>query len=435
MNRRPALAPVLASILVLGALSACTSPVYVDEGKDEQEVPLALNSVVFRVHDSWRAAPPACIAILPLAGPQAGGELAAGRIEAVRRAIYAHLAPQGRRVIKPARVDFVLAALPDAERADSARLGERLECDGLMSGRVTESGALFLGVYSRVATGADLRMVRAGDGEVLWEGRHTASLHGGGLPISPVGVAMGILDAARNMDEEQTLRAIDDLARRLATTIPDDRIIALDDPAAPPTPVRAEPLGPHPAKAPVMTEEPLHAADALRDAETLAEAGDYAGALARADRAIAMEAGNPAAHFTRGRMLIKLGDLAQAEPAIIRAVALDGGNASYLNGLGYVNSLSGRMERALAAYRMAIAASPANGFAWYNSGVILLEQGDAKGAADAFYGAGLAYLKSGNFGQAGKALVDLKELSGQGLDLAREIDTIEAALAALAKKG
>lgn len=428
MARRLALAAFL-------GLSACTSPVYVDTGKAETETPLALNSVVFQVHESWRAAPPACIAILPLKGPEGGGELAAGRIEAVRRAIYAHLAPQGRRVVKPARVDFLLSGLSEADRSDSARLGQRLDCDGLMSGRVTESGAQFLGVYSRVATGADLRMVRAMDGGVLWEGRHTASLHGGGLPISPIGVAMGILDAARNMDEEQTLRAIDDLARRLATTIPDDRIVALDDPAAPPTPVKAEPLGPRPAPAPVAAEPPRTAAAALRDAEHLAETGDYAGALARADRAIALEADNAAAHFTLGRMLIKLGDLAQAEPAIIRAVAIDGGNAAYLNGLGYVNSLAGRMDRALAAYGMAIDASPANGFAWYNSGVILLEQGDVKAAADAFYGAGMAYLKSGNFGQAGKALADLKDLAGQGLDLAREIDAIEGALAALTKKG
>lgn len=428
MRRRLALAAVVA------ALSGCTSPVYVDKGQGEQAVPLALNLVEFQVHEAWRTAPPACIAILPLGGPERG-ELDTGRIEAVRRAIYAHLAPQGRRVVKPARVDFVLAAMPDAERGDMAQLGRRLDCDGLLSGRVTESGAQFLAVYSRVATGAELRMVRAGDGVLLWEGRHTASLHGGGLPISPIGVAMGILDAARNMDEEQTLRAIDDLARRLATTIPDDRIVALDDPAAPPTPVRAEPLGPRPAPAPVAVVEPRDAAEALRDAEHLAETGDYAGALARANRAIVLDADNAAAHFTRGRMLIKLGDLAQAEPAIIRAVALDGGNAAYLNGLGYVNSLAGRMERALAAYRMAINASSANGFAWYNSGVILLEQGDAKGAADAFYGAGLAYLKSGNFGQAGKALADLKDLAGQGLDLAHEIDTLEGALAAQAKKG
>lgn len=426
---------VLAAVLALATLGACTSPVYVDKGQDEQEIPLALNSVVFQVHEAWRAAPPACIAILPLQGPESGTELAAGRVEAVRRAVYAHLAPQGRRVIKPARVDFVLASLPEAERDDPARLGHSLDCDGLVSGRVTESGAQFLGLYSRVATGANLRMLRSDDGMLLWEGRHVASLHAGGLPISPIGIAMGILDAARNMDEEQTLRAIDDLARRLAATIPDDRIVALDDPAAPPSPVRAEPLAPRPDQPPVVAEVPGNAADALRDAERRAESGDYGGALAQADRAIALAPDDAAAHFTRGRMLIKLGDLVQAEPAIIRAVALDGGNATYLNGLGYVNGMAGRMDRALAAYRMAIDASPANGFAWYNSGVILLDQGDARSAADAFYGAGLAYLKSGNFGQAGKTLADLKDLAGRGLDLSHEIETLEGALASLSKKG
>ncbi|EME70872.1 hypothetical protein H261_05669 [Paramagnetospirillum caucaseum] len=456
-------------------LAACTSPVYVDRSQEEEAPPLALNAVSFRVHQSLAARPPSCVAVLPLSGPDGDAALEPARIEAVRRAVYAHLAPHGRRDVKPARVDFVLERLDPARRGDAAEIGRALDCEALIGGKVTESGRQFLGVYSRVAVGAELRMVRAAGGEVLWEGTHVASLHAGGLPISPIGIAMGIFEAARNMDDEQILRATDDLARRLASTIPDPGIVALDDPTEPPAPVRALPLSPEPPRkagldafleelAPLAADErrarliqaleqrrfgdmaraPLLDAlvavpdarpeDFLRHAEYLAEAGDYASALARAEQAAARDASFAPAHFAMGRMRIKQNDPSRAEADIIRAVALDGDNATYLNGLAYVNSLRGRADRALAAYAMAIRADAANGFAYYNSGVILLDQGDRVAAADAFYGAGLAYLKTGHYGQAGKALADLKELSGPGLDLSREIDTIQGALAALEQK-
>jgi tetratricopeptide (TPR) repeat protein len=104
-----------------------------------------------------------------------------------------------------------------------------------------------------------------------------------------------------------------------------------------------------------------------------------------------------------------------------------------LNGLGYVNSLRGNDDRALAAYRIAIERDPSNGFAYYNTGVTLHNKGDIEEAADAFYGAGLAYIKNGNYGPATKALADLKGLVESGLDRTEEIQTLENALQSLTK--
>lgn len=465
----------LSAMLLAAALSACASPVYVDKGKAEETPPLALNPVSFQVHEAFSAHPPACVAVLPLSGPGGDAVIEPARVEAVRRAVYAHLAPQGRRSVRPARVDFLLERLPPAGRDDTAEIGRILGCEALIGGRVTESGMQFLGVYSRVAVGAELTMRRAADGQVLWEGGHVATLHAGGLPVSPIGVAMGIFEAARNMDDEQILRATDDLARRLAATIPDLRIVALDDPVEPPAPVKVAPLAPEPprkagleaflddiaglapderrarllqaieqrrfgemARSPLLdalvSVEGARPEDFLRHAEHLAESGDYASALARAEQAVARDPDFAPGHFAVGRMRLKLGEPLRAEKSMIRAVALDSANAAYLNGLGYVNGLGGKPDRALAAYGMAIRADSANGFAYYNSGVIQFNRGELRAAADAFYGAGLAYLKTGHYGLAGKALADLKEIDGQGLDLAGEIDTIEGAIQALEQR-
>lgn len=406
---RPALLAIMAA-----ALAGCGTPSYVDRGKGETASDIWPNQVTFVLHESFRHSPPRCVAVLPL------DMAAAGQPEpaiAVRRVLFGHLAPQGRRSVALARIDHVVARMPEAERRDLGKVGAALNCDAIITGEVTQYGSDFLGLYSRVAVGAKLRMVRAATGEVLWEGEHVASSHGGSLPLSPIGVAMGIVDAAANMTEEQRLRVTDDLARRLVSTIPDDTFTELDDPAAEP---------------PKLAEtRPALSDHTLAKAETLAATGDYVGALDAATQVAKAEPARADAHFLTGRMLLKLDRAQEAEAAMIRAVALDGGNARYLDGLGHVNALAGRPDRALAAYRMAIEVDHADGFAWYNSGVLLLADGQRTQAADAFYGAGLAYLKKREFGMAGKTLTALKELQDQGLDLAKEIDTIETALNAL----
>lgn len=399
------------AILAVLALAACGTPSYVDRGQGEEPSGFHPNEVVFTLHQRFRAAPPSCVAVLPL-DIRVPENDAADQAPLVRRVLFGHLAPQGRRGVPLARVDHVLAGLSVAERADPHRLGEALGCDALLSGEVVRYGSEFLGVYSRVAVGARLRLVRAATGEVLWEGEHVAVSHGGSLPLSPVGLALGIVDAAANVSDEQRLRLTDDLARRLVSTIPDAPPSALDDPVA-------------------ETPKLVDAVPPGERAEALAAAGDYAGALAAADRLVAAEPGSAAGHFLRGRMLLKLDRGPEAEAAMIRAAALDGGNPRVLDGLGHVNALAGRSDRALAAYAMAIAADRADGFAWYNSGVLLQAEGRAAEAGDAFYGAGLAYLKRGDYGMAGKALAALRELHGSGLDLGREITTIESALGAL----
>lgn len=385
-------------------LAACSTPVYVDKAKGGPEDAWP-NRVVFQVHPAWKQAPPDCIAILPLEAAQ-GSDPAAS--DSVRRALYAHLAPQGKRDVELARVDFIARHEPEP-----ARLAERLRCGTLLSGTVTDYRSSFYGVFSRVAVGARLRLVRAADGVILWEGEHVATTHGGAMPLSPIGLAMGIADAANNARDEQILSVADDLARRLMGTIPDDRDVVLDDPGPPP---------------------PARPRDGLAEGERLAAVGDWEGALAQADKVLAERPDEAAAHFLKGRMLVKAGRLDEAEPAFVRAVALDGRKAAYLDGLGLVNALKGRDDRALAAWQMAVAVDPADGFAWFNSGRLLANAGAGKDAADSFYGAGLAYLKTGDYGQAGKALAELKDLREAGLALDAEIATIEDALASLPRR-
>jgi hypothetical protein len=454
-------------------LAGCTTPSYVDKGKGGSAgIGNTFNSVIFEVYEAYKSSPPKCVAVLPFetSGKDVDEDISVDQTETVRRAFYAHLAPQGKRDVELPRVNFVLSKMDEVERANIKKVGERLNCEALVQGQITEYGSNFYGLYSKVAVGANLKLVRAMDGEVLWEGSHVAQSHGGSIPLSPIGLAMGIYDAANNVRQERIYSIIDDLARRLVSTIPDDQITVLDEPL---TSIKVAMVKPEHEPGSIeefmasldertLDEQKTGLLDALKEdrfgeaqsetlfdkligispedpgnhslyAQYLVRKGDYSTALEQADQSLSLDDGAHATYFLKGRILIKLGELTGADQAIVKAAALDETNADYLNGLGYVNSLRGNDDRAVAAYQLAIQRDPSNGFAYYNIGVTLHNQGDFEEAADAFYGAGLAYIKSGNYGPATKALNDLKGLVESGLDRTEEIKTIENSLQSLTK--
>jgi Flp pilus assembly protein TadD len=404
---------LLLPVIGIAALSACASPNYVDKGKGEDEEAEFNPQVVFQVYDAYKATPPDCVAILPLTIKK-DSEISADDAAKVRLSLYAHLAIQSKRSVRLERVDHVLVEA----KGDSKVLGERIKCAAVIEGEITEYDSSFYALYSRVAVGIDLKMVRAADGVVLWEGHHTAVSHGGTIPLDPVGVAMGVGDAISNVRDEQLLRVTDDLARRLVFTIPDNKVMALDDPASEPSKL-------------VPQAEPT---DDLAAGEKLLADGDNAGALAAAGRALAANSNRSEAWFLKGRVLLLEKYYERAEPAILKAVALESGNSRYLNALGAVNAEKGAIDKALAAYRMAIAVDSADGFAWYNSGVIHFNVGSPFEAADDFYGAGLAYLKAGDYAKAERALADLKDIGNSGIPVSDKVKTIEDALSDLSRR-
>ena len=212
------LTPLLAGI----AVSACVTPGYVNENRSVSEMgdeDPSLEKVVYKIHNSFRKSPPNCIAVLPL---DDNGKLQSEQREEVRRVFYAQLAPLKKRDIDLHEVDDAIAALPIEFQNDPAALGYALNCDSVLTGRITHYGSGFYGLYSNVTVGADVKLIRATNGDVLWEGRHVATSHGGSVPLTPVGLVTGVVSAAGNLNDEQYVRVTNDLARRLVSTIPDE---------------------------------------------------------------------------------------------------------------------------------------------------------------------------------------------------------------------
>lgn len=358
------------------SLGACASPSFVDKASSPGGE--LLNEVVFQVHDIYTADPPSCIAVLPFTVTGDGG-VKAEDAERVRRAIYSHLSPQRKRDVEIPAVDAVLAEMPAADRADMAKIGKRLNCGALLVGAVTEHGSRYFAVYSRVAVGADLKMIRARDGAVYWEGSHVAQVHGGGIGIDPLGVAMGIFDAANNMRDEQPLRVADDLARRLASTIPDNAItiVAKARPAKAAPPVVRAAMTPAPMVRKTGTECDRLAAHPYDSQKVAAgvrtEQFDAAQALRACRAAMIATPTLPRVQFQYARALHESGDMAEAIDWYGKAA--DQGHAAARNSLGYIYLTGQGAERddakAIALFRAA--AESGHPLAQHNLGLMMAD--------------------------------------------------------------
>ena len=398
--------PIPSLALIVIVLSGCSSPAFVNRGAGERAGPLDIDPVSFTVHKEMKSTPPDCLLILPLK-PRATGTPRATEEDAakVRLSLFAHLSVQSRQLIRLERIDHVFKEVG----GDRKKLSEQLKCDAVMEGDVLEYGNTFLGIYSSVTVGADLKIIRSSDDAILWEAVHTAASRDGSIPIDPVGLVMGVVGAASNIREEQIQRVTEDLARRVSLTIPDVKLAAMEN---------SEPV-----KFVPKPEE-----DDLTEAMKIFDAGDDKGALLRIDAALKKNPKRAEAWFQKGRIHMLDRAFDKAEPALIRAVALNENETRYLDALGAVNAEKGDTQRALAAYAMAIKLNREDGFAWYNTAIIHFNAHDKSEAASGFYAAGLAWVKAGDGVRASKALKDLKEMSDSDAAIAEQIKSLEDAL-------
>ena len=179
--------------------------------------------VVYQEMESPNAASgPRTIAILPFYDVTDTPGLG----QMVRQSLYGHLSHRRFKDVELAEVDQALTgpgAIPvDPLTPDVLRtLGERLGCDAVVTGRVTELERLFMGVYSQLSVGADITIHDTHDGRRLWSDSHVARLHDGSLPLTPLGIPLGGVRSGWNLRDSQVIRAVDDLTRTLADRIPE----------------------------------------------------------------------------------------------------------------------------------------------------------------------------------------------------------------------
>ena len=117
---------------------------------------------------------------------------------------------------------------------------------------------------------------------------------------------------------------------------------------------------------------------------SLMELGEYEGALACFDRAIAANPGHANAWNNRGNLFMRTGDYDAAIDSYEHALALEPNNALAWSNKALSLKRLGRVEEAVACYGRAVALEPGNPITMCNLGSALLAQGKRREAVACF---------------------------------------------------
>lgn len=104
-------------------------------------------------------------------------------------------------------------------RENPRKLKSILGVDAVISGQVTHFDRIFLGIYSQVAVGCEVKMWDLDSGNLLWRAKHVSRAHAGGLSINPIGLAMATVASVWNLRKTEMLSQTDELFREVVSTI------------------------------------------------------------------------------------------------------------------------------------------------------------------------------------------------------------------------
>ncbi|MFH1757690.1 MAG: GNA1162 family protein, partial [Pseudomonadota bacterium] len=174
-----------------------------------------------RVAPSLSDRPPQTVAVLPFLNRTDKKEA----FDIVRKSFHGHFSKLNYTTMPLFKVDESLrqAGLDTPEKVaqtSEQKLLEILRVDALIRGGITHYDRLYLGIYSQVAVGAEVRMMDGKTGKELWWAKDVSRKHEAGITTSPVGLILIAVTTALNMREIELLRSSDDLFREMVKTIP-----------------------------------------------------------------------------------------------------------------------------------------------------------------------------------------------------------------------
>ena len=187
------------------------------------------------------------ICVLPFTDQAATDGLAVS----VRQSFAGHLSTKRFFDAELYEIDTRLNTLGgDWSTQPSQWLGQLLQCDALVYGRILTARRLYLGLYTQLTLEAEIRVIDTATGQPLITTSYATKFRDATFPLSPFGVVSSAVMNLWNMDDAQLVRAIDDLGRHLADAVPDLPILP-SAPRVPPAPQIPQPLSPQPVKLPL----------------------------------------------------------------------------------------------------------------------------------------------------------------------------------------
>lgn len=144
----------------------------------------------------------------------------------VRKNFYNHFSSKSFHDFELGEVDETLHILQDSYAKDwrqikPSQLGKLFHADYLIYGTVIAFKKIFLGIYSQITIGIDIKMVDTVSGKVIWTKTVKKSSHDGGIPFSPFGIIPSALRSGFHMKKNRTADLIERACRDLVKAIPD----------------------------------------------------------------------------------------------------------------------------------------------------------------------------------------------------------------------
>ena len=165
---------------------------------------------------------PKTVAILPFQNETTDKGLDA----LVRRSFYNHFSSKNYSDIEINEIDGVLKIISDTssipwERMSPSQLGEILQTDFLIYGRVRGFDRIFLVIYSQIALNLEIKMVECKRGQVIWSRATDYKSHEGEVPTTLVGIITAIVRSGYHLRDEEVMELIERTNRKLVAEIPD----------------------------------------------------------------------------------------------------------------------------------------------------------------------------------------------------------------------
>jgi hypothetical protein len=147
--------------------------------------------------------------------------------QVVRRGMYNHISSLPFRDLEIYETDrrlnnAGLRSVPDMDAMiaeDPEKMRSLLGVDAVVTGKVTHFDRIYVGIYSQIAVGCEVKMWDLRSGNLLWRAKHVTRAHAGGLSISPIGLAMATIASVWNLRETEMLSQTDDLFREIVSTM------------------------------------------------------------------------------------------------------------------------------------------------------------------------------------------------------------------------
>ena len=127
--------------------------------------------------------------------------------ENLRKIFYAYIAPLTIHDVELSRLNYLKKKFPQDNFGD---LTLRENCNSYFIGRIKTFKISSLGIYSENSIGGTFSIYNAKTNDLVWSASHIATSKKGKIPLGPIDIVIGVIEAAKNVSDEQKFRIIGD---------------------------------------------------------------------------------------------------------------------------------------------------------------------------------------------------------------------------------